>query len=128
MALLIVMSQDLTSRADVKEYQERPYLAKCHATAYCQIGNTYTGKYTRNGIAASGRKEWIGKTIILYQRKTDGKVGKLIGIYEVEDTGCASSVIDVWCPNLVECQKFMDKVYEQGCSGKVYVQVLNAKG
>lgn len=65
----------------------------------------------------------MGKTIILYQRLPDGSKGKEIGTYEIADTGCKKNVIDVWQPNLEECQKFMNLVYEDGCKGKIYYEV-----
>lgn len=105
-----------------------PELLKMRATAYCLDGITASGKEVRKGICATGNKELIGKTCILYQRLPNGKVGKLIGIYEIEDTGCNKYVVDVWFPDLEECQCFMDRVYEDKCDGKVYAQIVEAKG
>lgn len=98
-----------------------------HATAYCLEGITASGKEVREGICASGHQEWLGKTCIIYQRLPDGKIGEVIGIYEIEDTGCNEYVIDVWMPE-DKCQDFMDKVYEDGCGGKVYAQIMEASG
>lgn len=107
---------------------DEPQLLKMHATAYCLEGITASGKEVREGICASGRKELVGKTCILYQRLPDGRIGRFLGIYEIEDTGCNEYVIDVWTPEN-ECQDFMDRVYEDGCGGKVYVQIIEgAKG
>lgn len=106
---------------------EQPELIKGHATAYCLEGITATGIPVRKGIAAAGRREWLGKTAIVYQRLPNGEIGKIIGIYEIQDTGCKESVIDVWCPE-EECQPFMDRVYEDGCQGKVWIQILEAAG
>lgn len=100
-----------------------PNLIKKRATAYCLDGKTYTGKEVRKGLVACGDKSLVGSTILMYQRLPNGDVGKLIGIYEVEDTGCSEHVIDVWQPK-EECQSFMDKVYEDGCQGKIYIQIL----
>lgn len=62
----------------------------------------------------------------MYQRLPSGAVGKMIGIYEIEDTGAMSeNVIDVWQQN---SQAFMDEVYEDGCQGKVFIQVIDAQG
>jgi len=109
------------------EYEEIPYLYKKRATAYCLTGKTYTGKSVRKGIAACGDKRLVGKTCVMYQRLPDGSVGNLIGIYEIEDTGCSEYVIDVWMPS-DECQDFMNKVYENGCQGKIFIDVLGADG
>lgn len=98
------------------------------ATAYCLQGITCTGDEVREGIAATGRKDLIGTTIILYQRLPNGDVGKGIGIYEVKDSGCNENVIDVWKPDLDACQEFMDEVYKDGCKGKIYCEVINADG
>ena len=107
-----------TSYAD-----EQPTLVKGHATAYCLEGITATGKEVRKGICATGRREWLGKTAIIYQRLPNGNIGRVLGIYEIEDTGCKESVIDVWCPE-EECQDFMNKVYEDGCQGKIWIQII----
>lgn len=109
-----------------------PTLIKMHATAYCLEGTTASGIQTREGIAAA-KREWIGKTAIIYQRLPDNKVGKVIGIYEIEDTGTtkgltSGSVIDVWCSDMDNCQLFMNEVYKDGCNGKVFVEILDARG
>lgn len=104
-----------------------PELLKMRATAYCLEGKTASGKEVRKGICASSNREWLGKTCIIYQRLPNGDIGEVIGIYEIEDTGCNEYVIDVWCPE-DECQDFMDRVYEDGCKGRVYAQIVEAKG
>lgn len=103
---------------------EEPTLIKMHSTAYCLQGQTCTGEYVREGIAASGRKDLIGKTIILYQRLPNNELGKGLGIFEVIDSGCGETIIDVWMPDLDACQEWMDLVYSNGCNGKVYCQVI----
>ena len=108
--------------------EEQPTLLKMHSTAYCLDGITASGEPVRKGICASGHKDWIGKTVVLYQRLPSGEVGKILGIFEVKDTGCKDSVIDVWMPDLEECQKWMDKLYEDGCQGKVFCEVIEADG
>ena len=103
-----------------------PELIPKRATAYDLQGTTCTGKQVRDGIAASTEKYMIGKTIAMYQRLPSGSVGKLIGIYEVEDTGAMSTnVIDVWAS---DSQAFMNEVYKDGCEGKVFIQVIDAQG
>lgn len=102
------------------------------ATAYYDTGLTASGTYTRKGICA-GANFYLGKTIILYQKLPDGSVGEIIGYYDCEDTGGTEglnngTVIDVWVPNADECQRFMERVYENGCKGDVYIQVVDAKG
>lgn len=113
---------------DSEAAEEEAVLFKGFGTAYCLPGITASGEPVREGICATGKKEWIGKTIVLYQRLPDGNVGEIIGIYECKDTGCRSSVIDVWFPDLDKCQEFMNRVYENGCKGKVFIQVIDAEG
>ena len=109
-------------------------LIKGAATAYCgPSDHTCTGDKTRIGICG-GCKKYIHKTIILYHRLPDGSVGPMIGIYECLDTGTGTEgfqqgrVIDVWQPTKEDCQKFMNLIYENGCKGKVYIQVVDAQG
>lgn len=66
----------------------------------------------------------MGKTVILYQRLPSGEVGKQIGIYEICDTGCKNNVVDVWMPDLEQCHEFMKLVYEDGCKGKIFYQIV----
>ena len=80
---------------------------KMHATAYILTGKTASGEETRHGICATGRREWLGKTVELYQRTPDG-IGEYIGTYECLDTGCKRNVIDVWCDGMEEAQAFIN--------------------
>lgn len=109
-------------------------MIKGYATAYNgPTDTTCTGKKVREGICG-GCKAYIGKTIILYQRLPDNSVGKIIGIYECEDTGTGTQsfqegkVIDVWQPNDEAIQEFANLTYEDGCKGHVWIQVIEANG
>ena len=104
----------------------QPILIPMNATAYCQTGYTASGEWTRDGICATGNRELMGNIAVLYQRLPDGSKGKYIGTYEILDTGCKKNVIDVWCEDLDKCQEFMDLVYEDGCKGKIYVELRKA--
>lgn len=96
---------------------------KGRVTVYSTTGKTASCTDARYGICATGNKELLGKYVILYQRLPDESKGDFLGIYHVEDTGCKKEVIDVWCP--VEKQKlFIDKTYENGCQGKIYIKVV----
>lgn len=113
---------------------QEPTLVKMRATAYPDTGKlTYSGTKPHYGTAGA-TKDMIGKTVIMYQRLPNNEVGEIIGIYEIEDTGSAKGatnghVIDVWQPNLDECQEFMNRVYEDNCQGKVWVQIIeDARG
>lgn len=101
----------------------KPIELPMHATAYCLTGTTASGTQTRYGVCATGNKKLLGNEAIIYQRLPDGSKGKYIGTFIIEDTGCSESVIDVWKPNITECQEFMDLVYEDGCKGQIWVEL-----
>ena len=73
----------LLTGANTEKYIEP---VKMLTTAYCDNGITASGVEARYGICA-GKKEWLGKTVILYKRNEDGTIGELLGIFEVLDTG-----------------------------------------
>lgn len=129
---IIAASFIFVSNAQASEEANEMGLIAGHATAYCLTGTTASGTYTRDGVCASCSSR-LGKTIILYQRLPDGSVGKQIGIYECEDTGGTEglhngTVIDVWRSDKEQAHEFMELLYEDGCKGKVYIQVLDAEG
>ena len=132
-SLLIAVVIFLTPiSANATGVNSEPTLLKAKATAYILKGTTASGEETREGICAA-KKEWLGCTIIMYQRLPDDTVGMFIGAYEVKDTGGtkgikSGKVIDVWRPSLDDAQAFMDAVYLDGCKGNVYIQVLQADG
>ena len=121
--LLILVIWTSSVNAEDKE----PILIKAHATAYCLEGHTASGIEVREGICAMSDSSLIGMTAVVYQRLPDGEIGDYIGTYEIEDTGCAANVIDVWCTE-EDCQPFMDSVYRNGCQGKVWIQIIEAAG
>ena len=112
---------------NAKEYEERPLMYHMKGTAYCLNGITSSGQEVRKGICA-GRQEWLGKTIVMYQRLPNNKLGQFIGYYEVLDTGCHKNVIDVWQEDEEDCQEFMDLLYTDNAQGNIYIQVIDAKG
>ena len=114
--------------------EEQPTLIKGFATAYPSDNEyTYMGDKVHEGICG-GCKEYYGKTIILYQRLPDDGIGEIIGYYECLDWGPATQafqegrVIDVYRSDLDRCQEFMNRVYEDGCQGKVWIEVIEADG
>lgn len=128
----ILLSLVLSTNLYLTNLNTQPILIPGYATAYCDSGITASGEYTREGICAM-KKDWIGKAAIVYQRLPDNSVGELIGIYEIKDTGGSQSIkdgktIDIWKSDLDACQEFMDRVYEDGCQGKVYIQLIDAEG
>lgn len=129
-AILIAMfSIGFTSFAE-----EQPTLIKGYATAYIgESDYTCTGDKVREGICG-GCKDYLGKTIILYQRLPNDEVGQILGIWECLDTGTGTEgfqqgrVIDVYKPTLEECQEFMDLIYTNNAQGKVWIQIVEAAG
>lgn len=113
--------------------ESQPKLIKGYVTAYNGPSDTTCmGTKCREGICG-GCKAYLGKCIVLYQRLPGDKVGDIIGIYECQDTGTGTKsfqegkLIDVWQPK-DEIQNFIDMTYEDGCEGKVFIQVIDAVG
>lgn len=121
----------LSSRSKAEEIQ--PVLTKGHATAYCLQGTMANGEEVHTGACALNSKvvkegDLMGKTLILYQRLPGDNVGKVLGYFIICDTGCKKGVVDVWLPDLNQCQEFMNLVYEDGCKGKIFYQIVEAEG
>lgn len=103
---------------------------KAEATAYCLKGQTASGDYTQD-IVAAGRKvvaskpEWIGSMMIVWLDEGNGiEADNFLGIYEVLDTGSESirtgKVIDVYIPSYDEAIQFGRK--------KVIFQIIKGEG
>ena len=118
-AVVLALIGILTFSTPIKAQE----LIKGHATVYSLEGTTKMGTQTRIGVCATGNKELLGKQIVVYQRLPDNSVGNAIGIYTVEDTGCNPNVIDLWYPNCIK-DKVIDRTYENGCEGKIYIQIV----
>ena len=72
------------AEAQVNPYE--PFIVEC--SAYCYTGNlTASGKPTVEGVTIAGKKEWLGRTAILYEVNDDGGIGEFIGYREFTDTG-----------------------------------------
>lgn len=108
---------------------------KIYTTAYYYGEITASGYPVREGIAA-GKKEWMGLTAIIYKYDPDGSIGEVLGIYEILDTGFGGDadgdgigsiqegkVIDIYFPTLDGCKEWM-----KATNGKVYIQLVDAKG
>lgn len=131
-ALFLALVLSMVAHSEQLDTDDTITLIKGYATAYKLTGTTASGEQTRDGICASCADR-LGKTVILYQRLPGDMIGEQIGIYECKDTGGNPSIkkgtlIDVWKPNLDECQEFMTRVYEDGCQGHVWIQVIDAEG
>lgn len=104
-------------------------------TAYCHGDVTATGAKTREGICAV-RKEWIGKTALVWKCNEDGTQGEFLGYWECLDTGFGADsdgdgigsieegkVIDMFFPSLDAAKDWMKLT-----GGKVFVQLIDADG
>lgn len=133
----IFMSQHISTSATESEDLTNYILGTtdlqlAHVTAYTDCGYTKSGQYIREGICA-GKEEWLGCVAVIYQRMPDGSIGECLGMYEILDTGGTEglkngSVIDVWQPTQHQCDEFIDKSYENGCEGKIYLQIIKGEG
>lgn len=129
---IIFMNSIMPVKAQETPSEASEGLIKACATAYCLSGTMSNGKEVHEGACASNSGR-LGCIIVMYQRLPDGSVGDYIGTYTVEDTGGSEAIkkgylIDVWKPDMDACQEFMDAVYEDGCKGKVWIQVINGEG
>ena len=125
------LNKDLQKEEQTQTNLENIVLIKGYATSYTAKPNakTCTGDTVREGICG-GYKPYIGKKIILYKRLPGDYVGEKIGEYDCLDTGTGTKsfqegkVIDVFKPSLDECQEFMNLIYEDGCQGHVWIQII----
>ena len=119
-AMIIVSVFYLSVPVSAKE----PELNKSWLTCYLPTGNpTASGVMPRRGIMA-GKREWLGKTALIYERDGD-KVGDLIGIYEIFDTGTGKDgaikegrAVDIFCET-------EDEIIP---TQKIWIQIVDAKG
>ena len=110
--------------APVTVRAKEPELNKSWLTCYLPTGRpTASGVMPRRGIMA-GKREWLGKTALIYERDGD-KVGDLIGIYEVLDTGVGydNAIIEGRAVD-VFCETEADIIPTQ----KIWVQIVDADG
>lgn len=141
MALLLVAVLWTSLPVRAQEDAERIRLAedgqviRMFTTAYHHGEITATGNRTRRGICAV-RKEWIGKTALVWKCEDSDTMGEFLGIWECLDTGFGADsdgdgmgsiqegrVIDMYFPTQEEVQEWMDIT-----GGRVYVQLIDAEG
>lgn len=96
---------DIARAAEIEEGLIQPVWI----TGYCIKGQTASGEETRAGICAYRPRD-IGKTAMVYDADM-----KLIGIYEVKDTGGqnirSGTTLDIWFPTKEECHAITQKGY-----------------
>lgn len=99
------------------------------ATCYIAHGDnarTADGSVPEVGMLA-GKREYLGKSAILYEVKEDGTIGDLIGYFEFCDTGGHKGLkngtrIDVYRDTLSDCYDWIGRYGDY-----VYLQILDAK-
>lgn len=113
--------QDLTICASEIE---QPVLEKARCTAYIIHGTMANGEQTRHGVAAY-KRQYLGKTVIVYIRHKDGTIGSLVGIYEICDV-CPEGNLDIWAEDMEEAQGIMNFLYSEGdAAGRIYYQIID---
>lgn len=115
--LLLLVSMPVQA----EEYVE-PQLVRCTVYTAPEGAITADGSKVREGIVA-GKREWLGCTCVIYD--TDMR---LIGLYEVKDTGGADwlkdgTAIDVFRNDLDRCNEWIDQ-YGDYC----YIQIFKDEG
>ena len=133
----------LTIPSEVWGAELQPELKPINVTAYYSENPTgCRGDRMREGIAA-GRQEWYGKAIVLYKDE-DGKLGEVIGVFEILDTGYGKDTgkgesrikkgrhlgtietgetIDIYRLNYERCKEIMVLT-----NGKAFYQLIDAEG
>lgn len=114
---------------------EEPEIFKVEATAYY---NKYhnkcaDGSEPEEGLTVAGKREWLGKTCVIYLCKEDGSIGEFLGYYEFRDTGFGNDLdgdgigsiqegtcIDIYMDEKEDCIEWGRK--------NVWIQVIEAEG
>lgn len=99
------------------------------------------GTEPREGFTLAGKREWLGKTAMLWTVNEEGKTDKFLGYYEFHDVGYGQSTgygssklircrslgtieagecIDIWMPTEADCEKWGRR--------KLIIQIFDAKG
>lgn len=118
-AVLLVM---LAKPVQATEIETR----KAWATAYDITGTTATGTYTTEGRTIASKREWFGKTMIVWMDDGDGQIKpqNYIGTYIVEDTGGetikSGRVLDIYISDHQRALEFGSK--------RVIFIVIDAEG
>ncbi|MDO4801871.1 MAG: hypothetical protein Q4A15_06865 [Prevotellaceae bacterium] len=131
LASLCIASVLLSGTLEQPSYQEREFVepllirATCY-TSYGDNARTADGSVPEVGMLA-GKREYLGKSAILYEVKEDGTIGDLIGYFEFCDTGGHKGLkngtrIDVYRDTLSDCYDWIGRYGDY-----VYLQILDAK-
>ncbi len=96
------------------------------ATAYCyNSGSTATGTVPEEGRTIAGKREWFGKTVVVWEDKGNGiEPQNYIGTYICEDTGGEpirkGYVVDIFIKEEMKAKIFGSK--------EVIIQLIDAEG
>lgn len=114
---------------------EEEQVIRMLTTAYHHGSTTAAGNHPRRGICAV-RREWVGKTALVWKCMDDDAMGEFLGIWECLDTGFGADsdgdgmgsiqegrVIDMYFPTPEEVAEWMEVT-----GGRVYVQLVDAEG
>lgn len=136
-AALLWTSLPVRAQEDAERIRlaEDGQVIRMFTTAYHHGEITAKGDRTRRGICAV-RREWIGKTALVWKCEDAGTMGEFLGIWECLDTGFGADsdsdgmgsiqegrVIDMYFPTQAEVDEWMEIT-----GGRVYVQLVDAKG
>lgn len=136
-AALLWTSLPVSAREDQEQIRlaEEGQVVRMLTTAYHHGEITATGNRTRRGICAV-RREWIGKTALVWECTDSDTMGEFLGFWECLDTGFGADsdgdgagsieegrVIDMYFPTQEEVQEWMEIT-----GGRVYVQLVDAEG
>lgn len=129
LSVVICSQRVFESEIQASQNATEPYMMRCTCYTADEGDITASGTEVRDGIVA-GKREWLGKVVVLYEVTEDGTMGDFIGYYEFKDTGYGingslinGTSIDVWVEN-------EDAVWEWvGRYGDyVYMQLVDGKG
>lgn len=117
-ALLIITTLPATAEVNFTE----PVLMRVTVYTAPEGAITASGSEVHEGIVA-GKREWLGYGCVIYDKDM-----RLIGFYEVKDTGGAKwlkngTAIDVYRSSLERCEEWV-KTYGDYC----YIQIIPAEG
>lgn len=112
-----------------------PQLIRCTCYTATEGSITASGKTVREDIVA-GKSEWLGCSCVIYENN-DGKLGDIIGFFEVCDTGAGVDTdgdgigdsikkgksIDVYRNTLDRCYDWINEYGDY-----VFIQIIPAVG
>lgn len=98
---------------------------KIESTAYCCGEICADGTRPIQGLTLAGKREWLGKSAVLYLVDENGEIGDCIGVFEFRDTGGNAKLksgecIDIYMNNYDDCIRWGRR--------NIYIQIIDAKG